>query len=131
MDNENVRNTLIEYISTSVVTFPPVYHRAANAELPIKSIPLCVVSRSDKLENQWGTQESSAMLANTRGPSMKPACAATTRRAPSENIVSRTNAVTANGGAPVSRIKASVSVWFMVSFSDQEIFSSKYETISP
>ena len=49
IDNENVTNTLIEYITTSVVTCPPVNHSAASAAKPISITPLCVASRSERL----------------------------------------------------------------------------------
>src|SRR5262245_27005933 len=58
IDNENVRNTLIEYITPSAETSPPVAHKAAKAETPINKIPLCVANRSERLPNQWGTNES-------------------------------------------------------------------------
>ena len=58
IDSENVTNTLIEYISTSATTFPPVSHSAPRAEKPITSTPLCAANRSERFANQWGTHES-------------------------------------------------------------------------
>ena len=51
----------------------------------MSTMPLCVVSRSESAAKRCGIQESTAMLAITRGPSTKPACAATTSSTPSEN----------------------------------------------
>jgi len=39
------------------------------------------------LAKRWGSQESTAMLANTLGPSIKPVCAAIKSNKPSERIV--------------------------------------------
>ena len=52
-----------------------------------------VVSRSDSAAKRCGTQESTAMLASTRGPSVNPACAATTSSIASEKSVSTTSSV--------------------------------------
>jgi hypothetical protein len=46
-------------------------------------MPLRMVSRSDSAENRCGSHESTAMFAITRGPSRKPACAATNSSVPS------------------------------------------------
>src|SRR5215204_3456423 len=55
IDNEKVRNTLIEYITTRAETLPPVAHSAAKAAAPMSMIPFRAASRSDKLPNQCGT----------------------------------------------------------------------------
>ncbi len=54
----------------------------------MSSTPFCIVSRSESCANRCGSHESVAMLAITRGPSMKPACAATKRSAASATSVS-------------------------------------------
>ena len=38
--------------------------------------PFCMLRRSESAAKRWGSHESTAMLAMTRGPSTKPACAA-------------------------------------------------------
>ena len=58
------------------------------AERPMTRIPFCVTSRSERRLKRCGTHESIAMFARTRGPSRKPACAATKRSAPSAMSVS-------------------------------------------
>jgi hypothetical protein len=63
--------------------------RMAIAAPPMMRMPLRIVSRSEKSAKRRGIQESTAMLAITRGASMKPAWAATKRRAPSERIVTK------------------------------------------
>ena len=100
IDSENVTNTLIEYITSSADTFPPVTHSAASPATPITNTPLCAARRSERLANQCGTHESRAMLANTRGPSMKPAWAATNNSAPSEITVTSTNVAPSQPGNP-------------------------------
>src|SRR5437879_5210398 len=79
----NVRNTLIEYMTTSVVMSPCVYRSAAIADRPMMSMPLWVTRRLESWEKRCGIQESSAMLARTRGPSRNPAWAATKSKAAS------------------------------------------------
>ena len=73
-------------------------------------MPFWVVSRSLSAENPCGTQESTAMLASTRGPSRNPAWAATTSSAASENRVS-TRKTEPNGRPATS---ASTSTAFIV-----------------
>ena len=55
-------------------------------------MPLRIVSRSDSAEKRCGSHESTAMFAMTRGPSRKPACAATNSSAPSLSSATTTNA---------------------------------------
>ncbi len=43
---------------------------------PISSTPFCMLRRSESAANRWGSHESTAMFAMTRGPSTKPAWAA-------------------------------------------------------
>ena len=57
------------------------------APTPMSSTPSFVVRRSDSDAKRCGSHESTAMLAMTRGPSMKPVCAATNRSAPSDASV--------------------------------------------
>src|SRR5437899_1573836 len=64
--------------------------RERGADEHMRSTPSCVTSLSDKSAKRVGTQKSIAMLASTRGPSRKPACAATTRSAASETRVTTT-----------------------------------------
>src|SRR5438552_428807 len=64
---------------------------AAPDATAIRSTPLRIVSRSESAEKRCGRYESVAMLAMTRGPSRKPACAATKRSAPSETSAVITN----------------------------------------
>ncbi len=59
----------------------------------MRTTPFCMVSRSESDEKRLGSHESMAMFAMTRGPSMKPACAATRSRAPSEKIVTTASAL--------------------------------------
>lgn len=54
---------------------------------PIQSTPFCIVSRSESAAKRCGSHESTAMFAITRGPSTKPACAATKSSAPSVTSV--------------------------------------------
>src|SRR5437870_5585587 len=89
--SEKVRNTLIEYITTSRSTAPRVYHSASSAAPLMSSTPFCIVRRSDSWAKRCGSQESVDMFAMTRGPSMKPACAATKSRHASDASVTRTN----------------------------------------
>ena len=49
----------------------------------MRSTPFCMLSRSLSAAKRCGSQESTAMLAMTRGPSTKPACAAMKRSAAS------------------------------------------------
>ena len=58
----------------------------------MSTTPLRMESRSESAEKRWGSQESMAMLAMTRGPSTKPVCAATKRSAPSERSATQTKA---------------------------------------
>src|SRR5215831_492374 len=90
-ESEKVKNTLIEYISTSVLVSPRVYSRVRNEAAEISVTPSFIVSRSERWANWWGSQESVAMLAITRGPSMKPVCAATNSSAVSAASVSTMN----------------------------------------
>ena len=55
--------------------------------------PLRIVSRSESAAKRCGSHESVAMLAMTRGPSRKPACAATKSSAPSLKSAAMTNAL--------------------------------------
>ena len=57
----------------------------------MSSTPFLMVSRSESAESACGSQESVAMLAMTRGPSRKPACAATKSSAPSLSSAAITN----------------------------------------
>src|ERR1700674_3741213 len=86
-DREKVTNTLIEYMTTRAATEPRVYIRRRIAATPIRRTPLRMVSRSERAANRWGNQESTAMLAMTRGPSTNPVWAATSKSAPSEKMV--------------------------------------------
>src|ERR1043166_8894582 len=56
-------------------------------------MPLLVTNRLESWEKRCGIQESSAMLANTRGPSRNPVCAATNNNAASETRQRITNDV--------------------------------------
>ena len=73
-------------------------------------IPFWVVSRSDSAANRRGIQLSTAMLASTRGPSMKPACAATTSRIPSENSVTTDSTRPPGSGAVMVSTSTAFSV---------------------
>ena len=110
IESEKVRKTLIEYITIRCSTRPPVYSSAASAASPISMMPLRVVRRSESALKRCGIQLSIAMLERTRGPSMNPACAATTRSAPSEISVT-TRKTPPNGSAPTIR---STSTAFIV-----------------
>src|SRR6266516_4521207 len=90
-DNENVKNTLIEYSTTKCVTFPPVYTSASREAPPISSTPYDIVSRSESWLKRCGMYESTAMFAITRGPSMNPACPATTSSSASDSSETKTN----------------------------------------
>src|SRR5882724_12707488 len=92
MESENVTNTLIEYMTSKAETAPELAHRAARLLRPMSMIPFWEESRSDKLPNQCGTQESCAMLARHLGPPIKPAWAATTSNVASESTVIQRNA---------------------------------------
>ncbi len=72
------------YMMTRVRTTPPVWTRATAAAPPMRRTPFWVVRRSERAQNRWGNQESTAMVAMTRGPAMRPAWAATTRRRASD-----------------------------------------------
>ncbi len=76
----------------------------------MSTIPFCVVSRSDSAANRRGIQLSTAMLASTRGPSMKPACAATTSRMPSENSVTTARIFPPGSGAVMVSTSTAFSV---------------------
>ena len=102
IDSENVRKTLMLYMTTSWPTSPFVYRSAISDVAPIKVIPLWVVRRSDSAAKRRGTHESTAMFASTRGPSMKPAWAATTSNTPSEIMVTTTS-TRPSGRCAVSR----------------------------
>src|SRR5262245_4630218 len=71
MDSEKVTNTLMEYMTIRVETAPPEDHNASRAAPPINRMPLCEERRSDRLPNQWGTQESWAIVARHLGPPIK------------------------------------------------------------
>ncbi len=86
-ESENVRKTLIEYMTTSALTLPRTQTSASAAAPPIMRTPFAVVSRSESDPKRCGNHESRAMFAMTRGPSMNPACAATKRRSVSERSV--------------------------------------------
>src|ERR1700752_390923 len=91
-ESVNVRNTLMEYITTRLATLPQVYSSASNDAQPMSMTPYDIVSRSDNWLNRCGRYESTAILAMTRGPSMNPACPATTRSSASDSSVTNTNA---------------------------------------
>jgi hypothetical protein len=57
----------------------------------MNQIPSRVTNWSLKREKRWGVQESNAMLESTRGPSIKPACAATSYIAASVMSVEMTS----------------------------------------
>ena len=88
--SEKVTKTLIEYITTSASTDPPVCQSMNNEVAPIRSTPFCMVRRELRAPKRCGSQESCAMFAITRGPSMKPACAATNSSRASEVSVMTT-----------------------------------------
>ena len=90
-DNEKVRKTLMEYMTTRTWTDPRVKTRIRTAATPMKRTPFWTTSRSLKCMNRFGIQESMAMLPSTRGPSMKPVWAATNRIAPSEMRMAATS----------------------------------------
>ena len=79
----------MEYMTTRAETEPLVYISKAIAAAPMRSTPFCMVSRSDSAAKLRGSQESMAMFAMTLGPPVKPDCAATTSKAPSERMVIR------------------------------------------
>ena len=58
---------------------------------PISSTPFCMVRRSESALSRWGKYESCARFAITRGPAMKPACAATNSSRASDASVATTN----------------------------------------
>ena len=90
------------YITTRCETLPRNQRSATSDAVPMSTIPLLVVSRSERAAKRCGTHESFAMLANTRGPSRKPACAATTSSAPSATSVAQTKAWP-SGDSPAKR----------------------------
>ena len=65
--------------------------RVARLAPPMSSTPDCVTSRSESDANRCGSQLSVAMLDITRGPSRKPAWAATKSSAASTASVPVTN----------------------------------------
>ena len=84
----------------------------------MSTTPLRMLSRSERAEKRWGSQESTAMLAMTRGPSTKPVCAATKRSAPSLSRAIHTKACP-TGSPPTVQASANDSnaTAFMVLFS--------------
>ena len=76
--------------------------------MPIRSTPFCIVRRSESALNRWGRNESWARFAITRGPAMKPACAATKSSSASEAMVTTTYQWP-NGMGPRWRPPASMS----------------------
>ena len=117
-ESEKVRKTLIEYMTTRAeIESVRVNEQTRAAATPIITMPLRIVSRPEKSAKRRGIQESTAMLAMTRGASMKPACEATRRRAPSDRIVTRARTLPATPKPPYS---ASARVEFRVrpSFGD-------------
>ena len=63
---------------------------STSAAAPMSRMPFCVTRRSESRAKRAGSQRSMAMLDSTRGPSTKPACAATKRSSASETRVTST-----------------------------------------
>ena len=60
------------YMVIRMMTEPRVNSIIRSADPPMSRIPLVIVRRSESNANERGSQESIAMFAMTRGPSMKP-----------------------------------------------------------
>ena len=82
-----------------------------NARTPIRTTPFCMVRRSESDEKRLGSHESIAMFAMTRGPSMKPAWAATRSSAPSERIVTRARTLPRGQCANMAPARMALSVF--------------------
>ena len=91
-ESEKVTKTLMEYMVTRARMSPPVQISVASEAPPMSRTPSCMVSRSESWAKRCGSQESWAMLDMTRGPSMKPAWAATKSSRASETSVTTTKA---------------------------------------
>ena len=89
-DSVKVRNTLMEYMTTSSFTSPREYTSVAIAARPMVMMPFCVTNRSDRCAKRLGTHWSTAMAASVAGPARKPVCAATNSSAPSLKSVNTT-----------------------------------------
>ena len=104
-DSENVTNTLMAYITTRVSRLPCRRDEQRRGRRdPSMRMPFAVVSRSESDAKRRGSHESTAMLDMTRGPSMKPACAATSSSAPSDASTSKTKILPSGHaeGSPVA-----------------------------
>ncbi len=89
-ESVKVTNTLIAYRTTRIPTRAPVPDRISTAASPIAITPSCVTRRALRLAKRRGSQRSVAIVASTRGPSIKPVCAATNSSAPSVSSVNVT-----------------------------------------
>ena len=107
-DSVKVMKTLMLYMTMRTWTEPRVKTRMRIEARPMNRMPFWTTSRSDRCMKRLGTQESMAMLPRTRGPSMKPVCAATKRMAPSDTrMIPRSQ--TPSGKPPIFQVPMSVS----------------------
>ena len=114
-ESEKVTKTLMAYMTTRVSIWPWGATSTTSAVAPMSTTPLAVVRRAESEANRRGSHESTAMFDITRGPSMKPACAATRSRAASEASTRKTKILPR--GRPKSRqlpAKASTRTPFKV-----------------
>ena len=107
-DSEKVMKTLMLYMTMRIWTEPRVKTRIRTEARPMNRMPFWTTRRSERCMNRLGTQESMAMLPRTRGPSMKPVCAATKRMAPSDTRMIPSSQ-TPSGKPPIFQVPMSVS----------------------